>query len=342
MQILQLLTLSFCMMFSLPGQAQEGEHHHHHNHDMHKMDMDANKDKAKDNHSDHTMGKMGKMDEHSGHHHHHHGQMESSNNEEKVPTKEEIEKGVGIDEKLGAMVPLNLSFYNEENRPKNFKEILGNKPTLLLLVFYSCPDTCSIMLGQLGNALAAMNMRPLEDYHAVTISFDSEEGPEMAKIRKGDYFHLTGKNYPEKAWQFYRGDSQNISELTSALGYRFMKLGVHNFVHPNVLIALSPEGKVIRYLYGPNFLPFDLSMAMSEATKGTPVTSIRKLLTYCFSYDSKGKKYVFNFLQVAGTVIFLLLMLFSLFLIRRPKVSRNRFNNEEDGGHEKNSDSTNK
>jgi len=54
------------------------------------------------------------------------------------------------------------------------------------------------------------------------------------------------------------------------------------FVHPNVMLVLSPAGKIIRYFYGVYFLPFDIGMALTEASKGTPQLSIRQVLTYCF------------------------------------------------------------
>lgn len=248
-------------------------------------------------------------------------------------SSKDLEKRVGVTEKLGTTIDLSLQFNDEDGKLVSLKEIVNGKPTLLLLVFYSCPTTCSIMMGELGNALAGVSNST--EYQVITISFDDEEGPLAAKRLKTNFIHLPGDNFPENKWKFLWGHPENMKILTKSLGYNYFKLEKHNFVHPNVLISIGSEGKIIRYLHGPNFLPFDISMAIVEATKGTPATSIKKILSYCFSYDSKGKKYVFSTFKVVGTSIILTLLFFFFFLLRGKKgnpadLKNERLKNRED------------
>jgi protein SCO1/2 len=70
----------------------------------------------------------------------------------------------------------------------------------------------------------------------------------------------------------------------------------------------------VRYLYGRTFLPFDLTMAITEADKGKIGLSTRGVLLYCFSYDQPGRRYVFNILKVFGTVTIVALVSFFLYL----------------------------
>lgn len=44
---------------------------------------------------------------------------------------------VGVDEKLGETIPLDLSFLDETGKPVNLRSLV-NKPTLLTLVYYRC------------------------------------------------------------------------------------------------------------------------------------------------------------------------------------------------------------
>src|SRR4051812_26603145 len=51
-------------------------------------------------------------------------------------------KGVSIDQKLNAPVPLELVFRDEANQPVALRTYFGDKPVVLALVYYSCPGLC--------------------------------------------------------------------------------------------------------------------------------------------------------------------------------------------------------
>lgn len=220
---------------------------------------------------------------------------------------------IGIDEKLGNFVPLDLQFINEEGELKTLKELI-DKPTILSLVYYNCPGICSPMLSGEVDVLDIMDMEPGKDYRALTISFNPAEGPELAKDKKRNYFKaFRRRTFPEDAWVWMSGDSINITKLTNAVGFRYTKVGTE-YAHAGALIVLSPEGKVARYLRGILFQPFDLKMAITEAAEGRVGPTISKLLLYCFSYDPEGRKYVFNITKVAATIFLVSLVVFVVWL----------------------------
>jgi protein SCO1/2 len=88
-----------------------------------------------------------------------------------------------------------------------------------------------------------------------------------------------------------------------------------DFEHPVALIILAPDGKIIRYLYGADPLPFDVKLALVEASQGRIGPAISKVVRFCFSYDSKANKFVFNTLKVTGTVTLLFALSFVAFLL---------------------------
>jgi protein SCO1/2 len=99
-----------------------------------------------------------------------------------------------------------------------------------------------------------------------------------------------------------------------------------NFIHAGVLIFVSPEGEICRYLY-PNYsqtrgfgiLPFDFKMAVLETAQGKQVPVIGRVLQFCFSYDPQGKTYVFNILRIFGAGIILGVIAFVVFIKVKPK-----------------------
>jgi protein SCO1/2 len=240
------------------------------------------------------------------------------------------ETPVGVDERLGQFLNLDLTFLDENNRELRLKDFI-EKPTLILPVYFYCPQACSMMLASLASAINDVPLTPGENYQVLAISFDDQETPELAREAKKNYLNRIEKDFPEDQWKFLTGDQQEIDKLLHGLGYRLKKTGAHMFVHPNVMVVLSPAGKIIRYLYGTYFLPFDIGMALTEASMGTPQLSIRRVLTYCFGYDSEKKTYVFKAFRIVAVTIISVLAVFLFFLLRKGKNSRAVTGNHEPG-----------
>ena len=65
--------------------------------------------------------------------------------------------------------------------------------------------------------------------------------------------------------------------------------------------------------------PFDLKVALVEASQGRIGPTIAKVVRFCFSYDPKANKLVFNMLRVTGTVTLFFALLFIVFLLFKGK-----------------------
>lgn len=223
------------------------------------------------------------------------------------------EQEIGIVEHLGGHVPLDLIFVNENADSMYLNEII-NKPTVLSLVYFNCPGICSPLLSGVVDVLDRMDLKPGVNYEALTISFDPNDTPELARDKKRNYFKAFRSGpFPEENWHWLTGDSLSIKKLTDAVGFKYKKEG-RDYIHAGALIVLSGDGKISRYLRGIEFQPFDLKMAITEASQGRTGPTISKVLLYCFSYDPAGKKYVFNFMKVGGTIFIIFLIIFIAFL----------------------------
>ena len=222
---------------------------------------------------------------------------------------------IGVDEKLGEFVPLDLTFFDEEGKEVTLKDLVDNKPTILNLVYYRCPGICSPIMSGLAETLGELRLDPNE-YSVITISFDPTETSETASEKKKNYFNtfeLDNKSFPESTWRFLVGDRENTTKITKATGFKYKEEG-GEFIHPGVLIVLSPKGKISRYLYGIEFLRFDLEMALTEASEGKVGPAITRVLSFCFSYNPRGKRYVFDVIKIVGIATVIFVIIFLIFL----------------------------
>ena len=221
---------------------------------------------------------------------------------------------VALEEKLGAVIPADISFSDETGKPVNLKAFI-DKPTIIAPVYLHCSHECPLLLTGLATTLGKLDLvQPGRDYRVITLSFDEREGPAIAREKKPNYITAIGQPFPENEWKFLTGDNVNIRKFTDAVGFTFQRDG-EDFSHPIAIIVLAPEGKVVRYLEGVNFLPFQLTMAITEAAQGKVGSPAGRVLSYCFSYDPLKKSYAFNILKVVGTVMILTLVSFFIFLM---------------------------
>ncbi|MBT3311414.1 MAG: SCO family protein [Desulfobacterales bacterium] len=259
----------------------------------------------------------GKMHDTVGNHLHE-TPVEESIVEKNIPVSE----GVGVEENPGGFIPLETEFNDESGKRIALKDFI-DRPTILLPIFFYCPKTCSLLLANLATALNYVPFTPGRDFRVIALSFNEDETPEIAKRAKPNYMKILTGNFPESQWLFITGDKKSIRQVTDAIGFRFKKVNSQTFVHPNVLICLSGDGKIIRYIYGPSFLAGDIGMALSEAQKGTPGTSIKRIISFCFDYDPKTNRYVFSILRISSIVIFVSLAAF-FFLFLRKKAKKEK------------------
>ncbi len=220
---------------------------------------------------------------------------------------------VGVDEHLGAKLPLDLTFRDENGTPVRLADLVTG-PTIILPVYYTCTNVCNYLQGGLARVLPTIKRTPGTEYRVISISFDETETPQQAARMKRMYLTSMNVPFPEDGWRFLTGDAQSIRRLTEAAGYRFQRKG-RDFIHPVASLVLSGDGTIVRYLYGTTFLAKDVSLALLEARDGKVGKTIRTAMDFCFSFDPTGKTYVFNLLRVSATVVITCVVGFLIFLI---------------------------
>lgn len=228
---------------------------------------------------------------------------------------------VGVIEHLGSTIPLDLEFQNEKSEKVTLRQLI-TKPTILSFVYFDCPGLCSPLLDGVGTVIKKSDLMLGEDYQVITISFNFRDTPEKAKIKK-DRFIDKYSNGKGDGWIFLTTDSVTIFKITDATGFKTKAVGL-DFVHPSAIIAVSPQGMITRYLYGISFLPIDFKMAIIEANKEQPRTSIQKIMMICYSYDPENRRFALDVTKITGSIIvFFILVFIVVFLIKPKKKNKN-------------------
>ena len=230
---------------------------------------------------------------------------------------------VGLTERLGARIPLDLTFRDETGRKLRLSELVTG-PTIILPVYYSCTNVCNYMQEGLARVLPEIKLVPGKDYRVLSFSFDERETPERAARSKRMYETVMRGKFPAGNWTFLTGDAASIRKLTDAAGFQVRRQG-NDFMHPVASFVVAGDGMIVRYLYGTQFLAKDVTLALIEARQGRVGATFSKMVSYCFSFDPKSKSYEFNLLRVSATVIIAGVLAFAAFLVfggKKPPVGK--------------------
>lgn len=227
-------------------------------------------------------------------------------------------QGVGIDEKIGTYIDLNLAFKDENGENVTLAKYVNGShiPVIISPVYYSCPGLCNFHLNGLTDALKLMDWSVGDKFKVVAISFDSKETPDLALKKKASYMKVYDRPGTEGGWSFLTGDETSIKALTSAVGFKFKwNEEAKEWAHASAAIVVTPDGKISRYLPGIMFDPKDVKLAVNEASNGKVGTFVDQLVLYCFQYNphqSKYTLYAFNIMKLGGALMVLVLALWLL------------------------------
>ena len=219
---------------------------------------------------------------------------------------------IDVEEHLGEFIPLDLRFTDDLGNTVSLNDYFNQKkPVILVLAYYECPMLCTLVLNGLTQTVYNLNMQLGDEYKILTVSIDPGESTELAVAKKQS--HLRMLNNPENTdgWTFLTGTETNIRKLADAVGFKYYYVEDRDeYAHPAVVMLLSDEGKISRYLYGIEYKTNDLKLGLLEAAEGKVGGTLDKLILYCYNYDPNAKGYVLfasNMMKLGGAVTLILL-----------------------------------
>jgi protein SCO1/2 len=218
--------------------------------------------------------------------------------------KPAILREIGIDQRLNDRVPLELPFRDEEGREVRLGEYFGNRPVVLALVYYECPMLCTQVLNGLVKALRVVPLDAGQDFDVVAVSFDPDEGPDLARAKKASYVEQYGRAGTGPGWHFLTGGRESIARLTKAIGFRYTYDSRRDeFAHGAAITVLTPSGVISRYFYGIEYAPRDLRLGIVEASANRVGSLTDQILLLCYHYDVSTGRYsvtVLTLVRIGG------------------------------------------
>ncbi|MCS6778052.1 MAG: SCO family protein [Chloroherpetonaceae bacterium] len=236
-----------------------------------------------------------------------------------------LARDVGMDQKLGAQIPLDTEFRDSTGKTVRLRDYFGERPVVLVLPFYRCNGSCLMELDGMVRCFSKLSFELGKDFTALAVSIHPKETPEMAAAKKREYEELLKRPGARDGWHFLVGSWDAIQALTQAVGFRFVYDPVKDQIaHATGIIILTPQGRVSRYFYGAKYNPRDVRLALVEASNNRIGTLADKISLYCSTFDLARGRYtphIMRITQILGVATVILLAA-AIFILSRVPADR--------------------
>jgi protein SCO1 len=247
------------------------------------------------------------------------------NRAEKMPAQLE---GVGIKEKVNQSLPLDVTLIDERGEPVQLAKFFGGgkKPVVLNLGYYGCPMLCGLVTNGLVEMVKQIGWTPGDEFEVITLSIDPAEKFPLAMAKKRAVMEAIAMPSAASGWHFLTGDEKSIQKVSDAVGFSFKwDPAQQQYAHSAVLILLTPDGRVSRYLYGIRYGPKTARLSLVEASNGRVGSSLDQVMLMCFHFNPDSGNYSFaamNLMRFAGIVTVLFVAGGIGWLVRREMKNR--------------------
>jgi protein SCO1 len=231
---------------------------------------------------------------------------------------------IDVAERLGAPISLDGALRGEQGEPTSLREIAaGDKPILLILGYYGCPMLCGLVLRGVASGLAGMSGLSADAYQVVVVSFDPNDTPATARRTRRTLLQYANRPEWEQRWRFLTGSEPAVRRIADQLGFTYVHdAATGEYAHPAVVFALTADGRISRYLYGIEYRPADLRLALVEAGEGRVGRLVDRIILTCYRYDPATRRYgpyIQGFFRLGAIAIFLVVGAFMAALVWRDR-----------------------
>lgn len=226
---------------------------------------------------------------------------------------------VDVDERMGARLPLELTVTDDAGQRVTLGSILNRgRPVILQLGYFGCPKLCGQVSEATVKSITDLDLLMGRDFDAIYLSFDPSERSELAREKKKHYLELyagakdlspqqiaTAAN----GWHFLTTDDPTAKKIAATVGFKYKWVeSARQYSHPAVLIMITPDGTVSRYLYGAAFPPKTLRLSLVDASAGKVGGIMDKLIMFCFHFDPNTGTYTMQAMRLMRLGGFLTVM----------------------------------
>jgi protein SCO1 len=231
---------------------------------------------------------------------------------------------VAFDQHLGAQLPLDLVFRDENGAAVPLGSLLSARPVLMQLAYYQCPMLCPLVLNGLTSSLKPLTFDVGRDFDVVVVSIAPDETTAQAAEKRRSAIARYARPGTDGGWHFLTGSPEAIRRLSEAVGFRYaFDETTRQYAHAAGVVLLTPGGRISRYFFGAEFSSRDLRLGLIESTQRKIGTLADQLLLFCFHYDPANGRYTATALSVVrlgGVLTVLALIGFVALSLRRELV----------------------
>jgi protein SCO1/2 len=232
---------------------------------------------------------------------------------------------IGIDQRIGEQLPLDLVFTDDTGRQVKLGDYFGKRPVMLALVYYECPMLCTQVLNGLVSALGVINFDVGREFDVVAVSFNPKEGPGLAAQKKAAYVERYARPHTAPGWHFLTGTQDSIDRLAKAVGFRYeYDAKIEQYAHGAGVELVTPRGTISKYFYGIEFSARDIRFGVIEASEERIGTPIDDVLLLCYHYDPATGTYgaaVLRLVRLGGIATMLAIAGFLFVSLRHERAS---------------------
>lgn len=158
---------------------------------------------------------------------------------------------------LDTYIPEDITLVDAEGREFKLLDLKG-KPIILSPIYTTCKSACPIITKNLKKVIPEVGT-PGKDFWVVSLTFNPKDTLEDLKRFKKEY----GLNGP--GWIVAKARTkEELFRLLDAIDFRFLTAG-EEFIHPNLIVILSPNLQIKKYLYGVTYDKYELINALRYA-----------------------------------------------------------------------------
>jgi protein SCO1 len=241
----------------------------------------------------------------------------------------------GITQKENAQVPLDVTFTDQDGNEVPLSSFFNHgRPVVMQLGYYECPQLCSVISKKLLDTAKQTDLKPGKDFDFMFVSINPADDWRLAGLKRQSYLADYADPSTASGFHFLVGQQANIRELCNAVGFGYSQgesPGEYGtpptplFAHPAVVLILTPEGKVFRYLPMADFFPNTLQLSLVEASQNKVGSVLDHLEFLVCSFNAITGKYAataMKLMRVSGALTTLILGGTLFWLFRRDVVRK--------------------
>jgi protein SCO1/2 len=206
---------------------------------------------------------------------------------------DQLPEGTGQDvsipkivEKPNAQLPLETQFTRSDGQVVKLGSLFNHeRPVVLSLVYFSCPNLCGFTQDALVEAVkdGPRNLSLGKDYDIVVVSIDSDDTPADAAVKRGHYVDLMNRKPNEPGVTYLTGTDASIKELADAVGfgYRRMYHQADKYLHATGIFICTPDGHLSQTILGLSYPSDLLHFRLVEASHGRIGSGLLSLELCC-------------------------------------------------------------